>query len=481
MTQRLIAIGVLQLVAMLALLLRSKALAVMLGPEAVGTLAIIDKLTAVITQGASFSLPYAALRFLPASLAEGRDSYISLARSMAFALGCLIAIAIAAAALVTLIDPGAWGAEFAPLRNLLLLALLTAPVAAFAPFIQNVIAAGGRPRLAMAFWVAHAIVLSISGVAAAWYGSLALVYGGYAVLGSTLAGLAIAILLRASPGAPYKALRPPPPQVWRFGGALLVIAIAAPYSALFTHYAVYSRYGSAAAGWMQAALGIALAVRGVLGSAHSVLLTPEINRPDDPGSRMRTADTFHVRWCLLSAMLIVPVLVAPDMLVEMLYASSFQPAAALVVWFLAGEMLALLAATYQGLVVAFGRTAFHVTQNLVAQALLVAVATLSIPKVGIVGAALGTLAAQAALYVNTLVMLHRWYGLRPGRQAVGATVALIAIAATAYFVSVEGSLLTSVMVAKVLVLEGLIAIVAFLLMRAEERASLMSFIRSPRP
>ena len=44
--------------------------------------------------------------------------------------------------------------------------------------------------------------------------------------------------------------------IWKFGGALLVLAFLGPYAALLVHYQVLSVHGAQAAGWMQAAIGI---------------------------------------------------------------------------------------------------------------------------------------------------------------------------------------------------------------------------------
>jgi O-antigen/teichoic acid export membrane protein len=65
MIKVLFTIGAIQVLQMTVLLARTKGLALLLGPEQVGLLAVIDKLVAVFVQTASLSLPFAALRFLP--------------------------------------------------------------------------------------------------------------------------------------------------------------------------------------------------------------------------------------------------------------------------------------------------------------------------------------------------------------------------------------------------------------------------------
>ena len=71
MLRALLTIGAVQVMTMLVLLVRTKTIAVVLGPEFVGVMAVIDKLLAVIAQTVSLSLPFAAIRFLPARWAAG--------------------------------------------------------------------------------------------------------------------------------------------------------------------------------------------------------------------------------------------------------------------------------------------------------------------------------------------------------------------------------------------------------------------------
>jgi len=68
----LVSIGLLQFLSMLLLLARTKIVALALGPEGVGVIASLDRVTAVVAQTLSLSLPFAALRFLPAVILNNR-------------------------------------------------------------------------------------------------------------------------------------------------------------------------------------------------------------------------------------------------------------------------------------------------------------------------------------------------------------------------------------------------------------------------
>src|SRR5262249_24893954 len=156
-----------------------------------------------------------------------------------------------------------------------------------------------------------------------------------------------------------------------------------------------------------------LAVRALMGAAHPIHLIPELSRRDSWEARMALADRFQRLWCLLAAVLIPPLLLAADLAVVALYAESFLPATRFVHLFVLSEVLILLAGTYQGLIVTGDRLAFHVTQNLLAQLLFVAVASATIPSAGIAGAAYGAISAQLLIFLCTLAYLGLRKGLWP--------------------------------------------------------------------
>jgi O-antigen/teichoic acid export membrane protein len=110
-------------------------------------------------------------------------------------------------------------------------------------------------------------------------------------------------------------------------------------------------------------------------------------------------------------------LLFPDIAVRLLYSSRFLPGARFVVLFVLVEIVTLLAGTYQSLVLALDRLGYHVTQNLIAQGLMIGVGAVSIRRFGIAGAALAALSAQLFLYISTTVFLHRTFGLRLSPRA----------------------------------------------------------------
>lgn len=427
MLRALLTIGAVQAVTMLVMLARTKTLALLLGPELVGVMAVVDKLLAVIAQTASLSLPYAAVRFLPTRWEAGPAEYRGLFARMRNVLLLVVLAATAAALAVAVFYPQAWGAALLPYREVVILATLGLPVVALVPYLQNAVAGRMEQYRSMLVSFLHALVLALAVGGVLWAG-LAGYYAAYAVLGLVLVAGATRIATRgtAPPAAQPALPLALPGEIWSFSGALLVLTFLAPYAALYVHYRLLSNQGAEAAGWMQAAIGISLSVRAVLGSAHSVFLTPNVNRGGTPEENMRWTDNFETTLALIAGLAVPPLLLFPDLFVHLLYSAAFLPGAAFVALFVLAETIGLLSGTYQALVVAFGHMRYHVAHNLVAQLLVVGAAYLLVEPYGILGAGLASLAAPVAMLVLTLLFLHRKYRLRMPRHLAARVAWLVA-------------------------------------------------------
>lgn len=441
MLKVLLTIGFLQLLTMLVQLVRTKALALMLGPEMVGAMSVIDKLLQVIAQSLSLSLPFAAVRFLPPQWVRDPRAFAALARRMRTILTVLIVAATVIGTAITFAAPAVWGEKLLPYRDALSVAFLTLPVLALVPFLQNAIAGRMQQYQSMVFALLHAVVFTVTGVVGVWWKGLTGFYLMYAALGLALVWWGA----RRVEAVPDGVGESPPPdtepmrlglpvQIWKFAAAMVSLTFLAPYASLAVQYKVLTYFGAGTAGWMQAAVGVSLAVRGVLGSAHAVFLTPQVNKEGTPVDRWYRATEFQKTLCFLVAVTVPPLLLLPQIVVRLLYSSAFLPGAAFVVLFVLVEVLTMLSGTYQALIIAHNHLAYHVAQSVAAQLLLVGVATALIPAHGIIGAGIGALCAPALLYAGTLIFLWRKHGLRvPGRQfaLTGFVLAVLAAAGTA--------------------------------------------------
>jgi O-antigen/teichoic acid export membrane protein len=475
----LVGIGALQLVVMVLLLARTKFLALALGAGAVGVLAVVDRLMAVFAQGAALSLPFAAIRYLPGRWTADQAAFGALYRRMCLILlGTGVGAALAGCA-VAFFSPESFGPALAGRRTLLLLGFATVPALVFVPFAQNAMASRFEHRRSMRVPLANAAVLLLSALVGGWIAGLEGLYLSYAVAGTGMAIWAVTAVLRDVPVSSRSV--PLPREIWVFALTMLAIAVLSPYGALYVQHRVFTIYGDVASGWMQAAIGLALAVRMLLGSAHAILLTPHVNRGGEPRERVAWTNEFQRMLCLGIVFLAPPLLLFPDLAMQVLYAKAFLPGAAFVALFLAAELLGLWVATYQALVLAFDHLRIHVVNNVVAQLLLVGSGAVLIPRLGIGAAALANLLAQVVLGALTIGFLRGRHGLR---FSVEARLTSLLAVAVVIFSGIVGSV-TSVTSPRDVVLRlvtyAVVLAVLSRMLTAAERTRIGHLLRIHRP
>ncbi|MEO8456124.1 MAG: polysaccharide biosynthesis C-terminal domain-containing protein [Sphingomicrobium sp.] len=474
MIRALVSIGLLQFLSMLLLLVRTKIVALFLGPEGVGVIASLDRVTAVVAQTLSLSLPFAAVRFLPAAERRSPDEAEALYRAMRNVSVAMIVLATISCVAVTAISPQIWGSALVPYRGALLLAFSALPVVGLVPFLTNAFASTRGHLASMRFTVSNSLAFVFAAVAAAAGFGVAGFYGTYAVLGTALvlAGMAKLHVPGAGRGRHLfsfaKRFRMPR-EVWRFAIWLFPLTFAAPYAAWFVQYSVLSLYGAGSAGILQGAIGISLAVRTLLGAAHPIFLTPNVNRQADTAERMAWTNEFQRHTVIIFIAFLPPVLLFSDIELAILYAPAFIAAAPFVALFVATEVITLLSGSYQSLLLAENRFRFHVGQNIAAQVILAAIAALAIPRLGLAGAGLATLAAPIFLFGSTLWYLRRQFGVRPSPEASHMGWLTLGILLVCGLV---GSLFTGMTIARLALRAAVCVVVwvaAFLVMPAEDR------------
>jgi len=181
-----LALGAIQFLVMLVQLVKTKTLAVLLGPELIGIMAVIDKLIAVAVQTVSFSLPFAASVFLPALWLRDRKAFSRLLDRMSRVLVTTAVVAAVVCTLLTLLRPSIWGEELIGHRQAVLFAFLGVPALALATFVQSVIAGRLEERKAMGFALLHACVITLTAVLGVLWMGLEGYYLLYAVGGVAL-------------------------------------------------------------------------------------------------------------------------------------------------------------------------------------------------------------------------------------------------------------------------------------------------------
>jgi antigen flippase len=480
----LLSIGLLQFLSMLLLLARTKIIALALGPEGVGVIATIDRVTAVIAQTLSLSLPFAALRFLPAAHRQSPDEAEVLYRRMRNVAVALLVAASLVCVGITAVAPQVWGTALTSYQGALILAFAALPVIGLVAFMTNGFAAMAGHGSSMRFTVANSAVFVFAAGTAAAFG-VAGFYGAYALLGTAL--VVAAIVKLHDPGArkvrhasSLAQLFKLPRDVWRFAIWLFPLTFVAPYAAFYVQYSTLRLYGAGTAGILVGAIGIGLSVRTLLGASHAIFLTPNVNRQANSAERMGWANEYQRHIVVIFIAALPPVLLFSDVELAVLYSPRFIAAAPFVALFVATEVITLLSGSYQALVLADNRVRFHVAQNITAQILTVAIAALAIPRLGLAGAGVAVMAAPVFMFGSTLWYLRRQFEVRPTREAAHMcwlTLAMLLVCGTI------GSMFPGMTVANLAAKAGAciaVWLVAFAAMPAEDRARVRRSLDSAR-
>jgi antigen flippase len=407
-----VAIGAVQVLTMLFTLMRSKVVAITAGPAGVGAISIVDQVVVLVAQISTFSLPYASIKMLSAAHSESRESF---ARGFAAFLRLLLVISVLGAAVgiaLVFVRPSLLGTELLSYRSIVIVALIAIPATNLSALVTNALAAARRVRASALLGLVAAIALaaaSISGIL------LAGLYGYY--VGNVIAVVALAIggmiyLARAegirSPKGRVNPLKEVLryPETLSFAGALYVVSFTTPLAYLVARYALVRTGGFESAGLLQAAMGLALALRTIMRSSNALFLTPTMNRLGESERKFQNAVDFSRGFALTIGIIALPMVLFPDWGLRALYSSRFTTAAPFVFVFVLSESIQLLAGVNQALLVGLNYIGTHVTICVLADLSVAAISWWLVPHYGIGGVALALLFSPILIFLLTALRLR---------------------------------------------------------------------------
>src|SRR6266849_5932720 len=181
-------IGIIQVLAILINIVRSKVTAVLLGPQGIGLVSVVDQVVQLAGFICAMSLPLAAIKILAHAHSEGRREF---QRSYLGLLRILIILSFSGTTVVAIssLAGASWmGSDLFRFWPYLLIAAFNIPTIVLGGFFTNVLAAAGR--VSEAAFVA-VIVNGVMTIASYVGISLGKVLGLYAA--SAIAGLALTV------------------------------------------------------------------------------------------------------------------------------------------------------------------------------------------------------------------------------------------------------------------------------------------------
>ena len=357
MFRTIFSIGLLQTGGIVITALRSKLFAVLLGPAGFGIVATIDQLVTSLAQLSNFSVPFTAMKFLSSSHSVGENEFKkSYAAFLRLMLGLALVATVASVAMVLWvlerIDP-----QLAQHRTTVVIAMLGMPALLLMMFFVNALAARQQSMRSVLLTVLYNAVLLIFGGIGCWLGGIRGIYLGAVPAAALLIGLAW-LLLRARFKLPrhqrsaaiwseLKTHR----QIGQTAFYTYVAVASIAGTMLLARYVSITQLSAEAAGLFQACLGIALSIGAVLGPANTLYLSPFVNRAIPAAEKTQAVGRFIPRLILLFCMGAVPVLLFPELVLQVLFSDRFTAAASLLIWFVLWQFVSQIASTCQHLLI----------------------------------------------------------------------------------------------------------------------------------
>jgi len=235
--------------------------------------------------------------------------------------------------------------------------------------------------------------------------------------------------------------------------------------------------GVATAGILQAAIGISLGINVVLNPLNGLLLTPLVNRRLADSRKLQETQQFQKKLLLAIAIVALPPILFPDLMVLALYSSHFVEAADTLYWFVLGQAMTQVQGVATALMIGLDRLKAYAAVMVAGTAVNAALAVVLVPRLGLLGAGLAAFTSASILALGSFGYLRVRDGFRIGR-AVGLCTLLLftGLGLAGAFVGTRTSFEIGSLLVKSLVCVALLAfIVPVSLGRNERRAFLARF------
>lgn len=417
MLKILVTVGALQVIAIVVGMLRAKVLALLLGPAGIGVISVIDQTVQLVAYVSAFSLPYTSVKFLSRAHSRAATDFQDTFSGLAQLLGLLSIVGAGLAVVVVLFAPGALPSGARPYRFIVIPALAAVPAASLNSFFANTLAAAQRSRTsalwsfvgAIALAAAAVIGVSLAGVRGLYWGNfvavilVAVVFSVYLHRILHVSALRKRIDIRST-------LRKNP-DVMPFAFVLYLTTFTTTAAYLVARVAILGAAGEVEAGLLQAAIALSGALGLALSPVNGLYLTPILNREIPRSAKLTAAAEFQTKLTLLIGALAAPIVLFPQVLLVVLYSGAFVRVSSLVFLFVIGQGMLQLAGVYQAVLIGFDDLKAYGTITAAGYVLLGGSAFVLAPQLGILGVAIGFLAASALVFVLSLFRLTRRHHL----------------------------------------------------------------------
>jgi O-antigen/teichoic acid export membrane protein len=434
-------VGGIQIAAILIVVLRSKLVAMLLGPQGVGVVSIVDQVVQLIAYVSAFSLPAASVRFLSKAHSESETRFRELYAAFLKAIVALAGAGALIGAAIAIFLPHWLGEDIARYRLYIAIAVLAVPAMLVGGFIPNVLAAAQKVRASAVMAVISNAGLSVGCIVGILAAGVAGMYAG-SVFASTLIGIGGLLYLRASLHVPVfnarasvlaevKANR----DIVFVSAMFALTAVASSGALLVMRQAVLGAEGEAAAGLLQSDFALALAIGLVLNPTNGLYLTPILNRNLDASTKISTALDYQARLAGLLVLASSPMVLFPKTCLVIIFSEEFAEASQWVYLFVLAQLALQIAGVYQAVLIGLNELYAYAVATFGGHFVVGATALILAPRLGVEGAGVALLAGSVFTALASLFWLQfRHDFVISLRRFTPVMYALIAVGTCGYLV-----------------------------------------------
>ena len=422
-------VGLGSVVSLAASVVSAKILALVVGPDGVGLLGIMQSLLGMVGLVAGLGISTGVVRALAAAGARADDEEAAALRQ-AGEMAVLAAGVVAFGVLVLFRDAAATLVLGSQDRSGLLVVLAAAvPLTLLAGVELGIINGYHRLGALTLASIVNALVAQgvLIGLVVIWGEAgiaPALLIGSATslLIASVIRGRAVGVATRlVSPAR----LRQVGTQLIRFGVPFTASALVGTGAQMLVPILVLNQLGQTDVGYYRAASTISVGYLAFLLTAFAQDYYPRIAaaRPED------LLDLMERRLRLVMAIavpIILGMLALAPLAIRILYSGAFLPGTNVLEWQLVGDLLKLPAWTMAFVILARGSSGRYFLVELVGGVTLVAVTWVATSWWGVAGAGIAYLASYAVYYPIVLLVVRRYAPATPGRLQVAA-LALVAV------------------------------------------------------
>jgi len=411
-------IGVIQVFAILSSLIRTKYIAVSLGPEGAGIIGIVDQVVQLTSFVSAFSLPLASIKFLSRAHSDNetefQDVYLAFLNLLLF-----ISVTAAVGLFILVASPIHLPiGEINNYRGFLQIALFGIPAMMLGGFLSNVFAAAEMPRSAATLSLVYSISLTVAILIGVAIAGITGFYWANVSSGVVITIVALLVIRRRlgiptfTPRVGALKLLTSRPEILAFAMLLFFASITHSLSFFVARYAILSDMGESGAGLLHALFAIAIAIDMVLTPINGFFLTPRLNRNIDRLEKINLTINFQKVQVLIMTMIVLPFVMFPNLTIFILFSREFLAVAPYLFVFVLAQFIGQMGSVYQSLMIGFDNTRLFSLITSSCWLLFAALSWLLTPQLGFWGVATGFFISRFLMFILSISFLKAKYPIR---------------------------------------------------------------------